>query len=973
MRKLCLILLLALMAAGPARAQIYTLGSDAPHLRWRVLRSGDFKLIYPEACDSMAREYAKSLESYRAALKGSLGMAPNEFYKRPMPVVLRANSAISNGMVTWAPRRMELYTTPESDDPESTPWIDQLAVHEGRHVAQLQAGRLNPLFKTGEIFVGQLMTGAVSALYPGPALLEGDAVVAETALSNTGRGRTADFLEYWHVALSQGRFRDYWQWRWGSQKRYTPDYYRAGYVLVAGMRTAYDPLFMNRYYHRIAWKQLPILNLQKTVRESSGLKFKHAFQGIQEHFAREWAKADSLRGPFVEGEDFTRRARLYDSYRSLTFLHGEIYAIHGGIDRSTELVRLDSTGRARVVRPFSGQTSRLSADEKGSRLFWSEVTPSKHFDLLSYSRICYLDSLGKVHKLTCDGRRYNPVHAPDSARVATVRYYEDGRASVEVLDSYTGEVLDVVFAPDGLQPVELAWLDGRLYASGIVREGFGIWTVDGWTPVLAPAHSKINRLFSHNGRLWFNSDRSGVNELHSLDPAGTALLQHSNTRYGAGEFAFSPSGSIYYSAPTLDGRVVRKLPADSLLNREVDFGGYQDSIADALSAQEDLSLIDGSYEPGESKSYRRGLLRNVRPHSWAPLYIDYNPIEQMSIEEVESPGGIGAMAMFQNELGTSYGSVGVSLFATRDTLGTGDQSLWMEYRPSLHAQYIWTGWGPIIEARADYNERNAHHSQFTSKTDGSSISFTPFSEVTAQPLLRINAAISYPYDFSSRGWKRGVIPSARFSWTNDRYTALKISNDDNKVWYGISPYTVLSRLSLRGYVMRPTPQSCIYPRLGIGAEAGVTESLWLRSTYPGYWFASAYGYLPGFMSTHGLRLQADFQTSQGGHWTKTTSYGARADYVFPFAPVDWSFLGPVAYIRNFEGALHAAGSYTGTKSCRTGDIVSEESVLNLGASLRVRLSNFLWIPYDIYVGAKYTYSVTHPGMSGFEAVFSADI
>ena len=74
MRKLCLILLLALIAAGPARAQIYTLGSDAPHLRWRVLRSGDFKLIYPEACDSLAREYAKSLESYRPALKGSIGM-----------------------------------------------------------------------------------------------------------------------------------------------------------------------------------------------------------------------------------------------------------------------------------------------------------------------------------------------------------------------------------------------------------------------------------------------------------------------------------------------------------------------------------------------------------------------------------------------------------------------------------------------------------------------------------------------------------------------------------------------------------------------------------------------------------------------------------------------------------------------------------------------------------------------------------
>ena len=65
--------------------------------------------------------------------------------------------------------------------------------------------------------------------------MEGDAVAAETALTSSGRGRSADFLEYFRVCFENGDLRDFDRWRFGSQKYYAPDYYKIGYLTVAGM------------------------------------------------------------------------------------------------------------------------------------------------------------------------------------------------------------------------------------------------------------------------------------------------------------------------------------------------------------------------------------------------------------------------------------------------------------------------------------------------------------------------------------------------------------------------------------------------------------------------------------------------------------------------------------------------------------------------------------------------------------------
>ena len=815
-------------------------------------------------------------------------------------------------------------------------------------------------------------------------MLEGDAVTAETALTTSGRGRTSDFLEYYHVALADSLYRDFWQWRYGSQKRYTPDHYRAGYMLVAGMRTVFsDTLFTRRYFENVNSRLLPFNVLDKTVIQGTGRRknLYGSFLAIQDAFRQEWAAADSARAPFREGRDFVRSSRLYDSYTSLTFGDDGLYALHAGLDRARELVRIDSTGRVEVMGAFSGETSRLAYDLFNRRLVWSEHRPSALLSLKSWSQLRYIEDGGAVRTFKSEGRLYNPAPSRDRPVTAAVRQYEDGRISVVQMASNRCTQYDECFAPAGVQPVEPVWEGEELYASAISEEGFSIYRLPAWEPLFKPAHSKINRLFERDGLIWFTSDRSGVNELHSLNPASGELLQRTCLRFGGNEFAFSPEGYLFYSAPTAGGRVVRVLSADSLLHRPVAFEGYPSVSADILSAQE--TLMPEKYEGplSEGKPYSK-ILQPFRLHSWMPLYVEYDPVERLSLEETYSEGGLGATAMFQNELGTAWGMVGAGLTAPLDTLGTGytldkDQTgLPTEFRPSLHAQYVWTGWGPVIDFRGDYNERDVHRRDYTRVSTEKGMQFPENNAIVDKPLLSLSAGISLPFNLGGGGWKAGIIPSYRVSWSNDRVSSLDIRQQTNTVVIKIVPHdwTLFSKFSLRGYVTRPVAESAIFPRVGAGAEIGFTRTHNLSSNEPGYYYAKMYGYLPGLMSTHGLRLYADGRSNYGweGDWKKAQEYHLKADYAFPFLAVDWSGMSPYMYVRNFEAILHGGANFSafeeliGTKKDSVRDFYA-------GGTLRVRLSNFLWIPYDTYLGVRGIYNFQNSGKSGFEFVYGVDL
>lgn len=943
-----------------ANAQFYTTGSEPASVRWRTFNTPHYKIIFPEGEDSLAVVYAKSIEAAIPSVGGTTLFHPNESYRKRMPVILHPNTSYSNGYVTWTPRRLELISVPEAYSPIAMTAESQLTLHESRHVAQMQFGAAKP-FRFGKILSGELLAGGIAAVYGGSTFFEGDAVVSETALSQSGRGRSADFLEYYMTSFTSGDTRDYWKWKHGSQRHYTPDYYRAGYVMTAGMRTVYDtPDFASRYYERIQRKGgIAFNNIGGTVKEISGKKFNAAFSEICDSLSLFWETGKAKRVPFIEAKQVTPTASRFTEFRSLIYADKGLYALRSGITRPTELVRIDSSGTQTKIRIFSQTTSAIRYDKTLKRLYWSEYRPDLRYELRSFSDVRYLDSLGGKHLLLKGGRFYNPSPSPDGKVVSVTEYPVKGGSRLVVADANTGEAIVSCDAPDGVQIVESCWIGKRLFVSTISENGFGIKEIkDGeFFTVLEPQPVNIKQLWSLKENLMFVCDLNGANELYSLDPDKGTLLQQSSSPEGSSDFCFDEdSGRFFFSSIRTDGRPVFEVQGSSLIQKEVAFVQQKGvfPMADELSEQEkEILLSDTQNHQTETSPVRKySKLANLfRVHSWLPIYVNYDEIADFSFFSIISAAGLGGTVFMQNHLGDAYGTIGYHAAISSGT-----------WRHSGHFNFTYAGWYPVLQLKASLNERNAIDYIYSTDEEGNS-SFTGY--YADVPLVYAKLSSYIPFNFSGGGLNKGLIPQLELAATNDKFRSGSTTGTMSKL-----------TASLRGYIIESTPTSRIYPRLGVGAEVGYSIRPMASDIINPAFYLFGYAYLPAFHETHGIKLTALYEQRQDsaplvetlsstvprGFSSATNSILASfpstmkltLDYAMPVLPVDWSGLGAISYVRNFELTPHFDLSVIGSQSNTSKR--SAEYLYSVGADFCVRLGNLLIIPYDTRIGVSYDYN-----------------
>lgn len=991
-----------LLTGACAMAQFTPGGGEPARLRWYRIESPNYRVIYPSGSDSLARTYAESLERFRAAEAPTIGLLPGGLHHRKTSVILHALSGKSNGSVIWAPSRMDLYVNPQPYGSDPYPWASQLAVHESRHLAQMQFG-YRGAFKPFGWILGEMWQGALAAVYPNQALLEGDAVVAETALTLSGRGRTADFLNYYMTAFDAGDFRDWYRWRYGSFRRYAPDHYALGYMTIAGMRYFYDaPYFMKDYFLQVTEHPLRIGGLQKTVKNISGKRFRDTYVDIMKSFHSIWKEEAAARAPFMPSDQVTPAPSWYSEYTGTVFADGRHYVLRKAIDRPVTLATVLPDGSLRDAGAFSGSASRLRFSPGRHRLYWSETVSDIRWSQKQKSVIRYMDtSDGSRHDLTSEGKYYNPYVSPDESRLSAVEYRPDGESRIVVLDAGDGAVLHGISMPDSLQATESAWLGDKIYFFAVSGHGFGIYAVPedcSARPeeIIPPAVVKLRTINAADGCIEFVSDLNGVNEFYRLDPENRRITRLTSTPYGGEDFCLNDRGdSLYYSAVTHEGRLIFRTAVSDLKPVEADFSApHRYPVADGLSAQEREagSFDDMDAEVEISAPERYGKLSHLlRLHSWAPVFVEYNSIRSQSMDMDFSPVSLGAMGFFQNDLGSFYGYAGYS--ARKDPFGS-------SWKHSLHANFTYNGFYPVIEASVDFNDRNARQIYRTDVTDGNMTASGTTSRLTEAPYAEGELSLYVPLDFSKDGWRRGLVPQLRYSLCNDflNTSAAQLAysgyfEGDGTMhlfpsFTGVSggrniPVQRLS-VSVRGYSMRPVASSQTYPSLGIGAEIGASVRPGLLSVYNPSVYVYLYGYLPGFVPRQGLRLTAIVQHMHEGDGIfgenvvscvprgcsaemrssfssqSPTQFKLTADYMIPVYVGDISFLSPVAYIKNFELGPFADFSYNG-----------KSSLFSAGMSVTARLANFLWIPFGGSAGIR---TGVCSGRRVFaEAIFSFDM
>ena len=265
MRSSVLFLYVALfVSVHNTSAQYYDTGTDPASLKWKQIKTSRFTIIFPEKYTEGGLIYAKSLEK---AYSDLLALYPEKDFK--IPVIIHNYSTRSNGYVSWAPRRVELYTTPEQNTIPLAP-EKQLSIHELTHVLQMNS--LNKgLTKALSFVFGEQIIGAVSSYLP-LWLLEGEAVFAETILTNSGRGRSPSFQnQVKALTLENGKMYKYDKILNGSFRNFVPNHYETGYQMVTWARAKNDPQLWNKVLDYTGKNSYSLNPVNISLRRNSGL------------------------------------------------------------------------------------------------------------------------------------------------------------------------------------------------------------------------------------------------------------------------------------------------------------------------------------------------------------------------------------------------------------------------------------------------------------------------------------------------------------------------------------------------------------------------------------------------------------------------------------------------------------------------------------------------------------------------------
>ncbi len=975
------------------KAQFVIEGDEAFSTNWSQIESNHYKLIYPQGLDSLAYKYGRRLEQFWPMVGESSGYKPNQFYKSKMPIILHSNHGIANGMVVWSPRRMSLYTLPQIYYPSSIPWSKNLAVHESRHVSQMQFGKAE-LLKYPNYLIGEMFSAATSILYPNIHLLEGDAVVTETALTRYGRGRDADFLNYYMLAFDKGDFRTWDRWRYGSYKYYTPNHYALGYLTIAGARYLYDdPYFMKRYFSESSKKPWRLFNMKRTMEEASGKNFKKSFREICNNFLSLWKENAKKRGPFDSLYRLSPPSKMATEYKQNCLVNNNVYSVKTSFDDSPYLIRIDSSGKEKKLKSFSSYTSNLVY--ANGKLWWSESIPDIRWGLKMTSRIRSYDiKTNKIKDFTTKGRFFNPYFSNDNKEIVSIEITDKSKAIISILDTETAKVKNSISVSDSLQLVQAVFLNKDIAFVALSDRGAGLYLYKNHTisTLIGAQPCRMNNLQAIDSLLYFSSDRNGVTELYCFNPAKSEIKQISNLRYGGSYFCIDKNNNrLIFSSFTDNGRAIFAMDANNIEGKITDYKNiYEHKWAAKLSNQEKNIAKENHIEWPDSIDYKRIKLSKAKAykgiktwpkiHSWLPYYIKIDNPSSLNFNEIYASAGLGTVLFLQNDLGNVYGNIAYKY--AKDQFSN-------HYRSSIHANLTYTGLYPIFNLNIDIGDRHAF--QYKRYTD-----INPFfrSTNTRREKLKYpsfkSELLSYiPLNFSSSSWNRGIIPYILYTFTNDLMFKPEIKTQLSNTLVGTSfklfpgldngSNSFIQHLSLgiRLYSIQQKAASNEYPRYGISTQLSYQQRLMLNNLYSSSANINITTYLPAILKSHSMRLVTSYQQQFNKSHIYSDNYLTQLprginssksiitlnnysdknlfislDYAIPIYVGDIDIIAPIAYIKYFSIIPHFDIS-----NLYIVKISKFENIASIGSEFNINTSNLIVSPIESTIGLSYSYNM----------------
>ena len=407
--------------------------------KWHQLRDDSLRVIFPEGEEETARRVA----SLMLKLAEADPIVTDGRYK-PISVVLQPQTNVSNGYVGLAPYVSEFYIQPNENPFElgSLPWADLLALHEYRHVQQVNA--VNTGFShIIKVVFGDLAFSGMYGLAIANWLREGDAVKTETKWSTQGRGRLSRFTLPFREKCKEEEPWNYYKLRNGSYKIYTPDHYPLGYLmqqygsLVFGEAT-WDTIFS------VAPRMKPIYDaFSGTVKRYYGKSNSNLYRDAMEYYCAAW-KADQeseVTYPLVPLPEKNLRSAFFDMTYPDVDTIGNIYCVITTFDSTSAIYKMEPDGtRKKIVS--QGFQHDTHFDYCNNRLVWTESRIDPRWIRKDKNVIVVYDvDSGKKKDINPSKGYFMPSFDASGSKITALHVDLEGNYNLQILDAVSGEVI----------------------------------------------------------------------------------------------------------------------------------------------------------------------------------------------------------------------------------------------------------------------------------------------------------------------------------------------------------------------------------------------------------------------------------------------------------------------------------------------------------------------------------------------------
>jgi hypothetical protein len=612
-----LLILYALFFINNTYAQVFS--GTPTHVKWQQVNVANAKIVFEKGNDSFAQRAAAIINQLQQPTQNTIGTKI-----KPVTVLVQNRTIVPNGYVGLAPYRSEFFGTPPHNSFElgSLYWVDQLTIHEYRHLQQYSNFNVggSKIFK---ILFGEGGQALANALTVPDWFFEGDAIYNETQTSWQGRGRLNYFFNDYRSLWQAGKKYPYMKLRNGSLRDFVPNHYALGYLLIAYGREKYGNDFWKNVSTRAAAMKGLLYPFQQAVKKYSGKTYQQftneALAYMRTNLINSKTQNITTAKHFLGDEEFItpmedgRLLLVKSSYKSIP----AFYIKDGAIEQKI---------RVKDVSPDNYFTY-----SKG-KIIYASYRPDVRWGYQNFSELQVLDvNSGQQKTITKKSKYFAPAFNNNNTKIVAVEANAFGKYALHILNS-EGKLQTAITNPQNYYYTYPKFTDDDNIVTA-VRNKTGEMAL---LTVAASSEHKILLPFSKHvlgflnmagDTVLFTASFNGRDELFAFNLKTRELLQMQYNHTATGDYQLtSANGKYYFSRFSANGFRMQQVNAG-----EVQWKNITSNFVTSADGSFNIHSLDSSAAAGLLNNIQRVCLpvskyrkstKLFNFHSWQPLIED---------------------------------------------------------------------------------------------------------------------------------------------------------------------------------------------------------------------------------------------------------------------------------------------------------------------------------------------------------------